>query len=256
RLLAPRAVFTENERDYLALDALVTPEGAPAPTIVEGARLDPRSTLTAGAGLADALGYLHRSNVAHLHVAPEVIQVRDGRAFLAGMEQAIYADLSGDEAATADKLMATDANALARALASLAGRPPGKSEAEAEAEEEAMVVGLREIVAHGAAEEFATPNDVAGECSVALQPIEQILPLLHVEKPPEHVDLVAGAATSVGRVRSENQDAYASFVIDVVDDYGKGSPLGLFLVADGMGGEARGELASRIAARLVTAELM
>ena len=123
------------------------------------------------------------------------------------MEQAIYADLSGDEAATADKLMATDANALARALASLAGLPPVKSEAEAEAEEEPMVVGLRDIVAHGAAEEFATPNDVAGECSVALQPIEQILPLLHVEKPPEHVDLVAGAATSVGRVRSENQDA-------------------------------------------------
>src|SRR5262249_8272411 len=173
-----------------------------------------------------------------------------------GREQAIYAGRSGDEAATADKLMATDANALARALASLAGLPPVKSEAEAEAEEEPMVVGLREIVAHGAAEEFATPNDVAGECSVALQPIEQILPLLHVEKPPECIALVAGAATSIRRVRAENQDAYASFVIDIRDDYGRGSPLGLFLVADGVGGEARGELASRIAARLVTAELM
>src|SRR5262249_27100559 len=72
RLLAPRAIFTENERDYLALEALVRLEGSPAPTVAEGARLDPRSSLTAGAGLADALGYLHRSNVAHLHVAPEV----------------------------------------------------------------------------------------------------------------------------------------------------------------------------------------
>jgi protein phosphatase len=32
-------------------------------------------------------------------------------------------------------------------------------------------------------------------------------------------------------------------------------PLGIFLVADGMGGEARGELASRIAARTVSSEL-
>jgi protein phosphatase len=70
------------------------------------------------------------------------------------------------------------------------------------------------------------------------------------------IALLYGSATSVGRVRSENQDASASALFDVHDDQAHGVPLGVFLVADGMGGEAHGELASRIAARTVAAEFM
>ena len=50
------------------------------------------------------------------------------------------------------------------------------------------------------------------------------------------VHLVVGAATDVGRVRDHNEDAF------LVDDQ-----LGLFAVADGMGGHQAGEVASAIA---------
>jgi len=50
------------------------------------------------------------------------------------------------------------------------------------------------------------------------------------------VHIVVGAATDVGRVRDHNEDAF------LVDDR-----LGLFAVADGMGGHQAGEVASAIA---------
>jgi protein phosphatase len=56
--------------------------------------------------------------------------------------------------------------------------------------------------------------------------------------------LKVGAATSVGRVRPINEDAYAS-------DPG----LGMFVVCDGMGGAAAGEVASRLAVDTIAAQL-
>src|ERR1700737_93835 len=51
------------------------------------------------------------------------------------------------------------------------------------------------------------------------------------------------AATDVGRVRDHNED---NFLVD--------KKLGLFMVADGMGGHAAGEVASAIAVRTVHEE--
>lgn len=54
----------------------------------------------------------------------------------------------------------------------------------------------------------------------------------------------AGACTDTGRVRANNEDAYAC-----------DPRLGLFIVCDGMGGEAAGEVASRMAVETIESEL-
>lgn len=248
RLLAARAAFAAGGRSYLALSTFLASEDLPAPSVADGARLDAIAALTAGAGLADALAYLHRNNIAHLHVSPDVLVIHSGRAYLAGLETAEYVGALLDDASV---LFARDANFLARSLGELAGMPT-----EAPPDEPISQAALRSIVGHGAAGGFASPADLAGACTLALQNAGSAPDLLTVEHPQERLLLEVGAATTVGLVRSENQDAYSSFICDLRDDVTREAPFAVFIVADGMGGEARGEVASRIAARMVLSELV
>jgi protein phosphatase len=156
-----------------------------------------------------------------------------------------------DQAAAS--LFARDANFLARTLGVLAGVVE-----EAPKRADPTIAALGAIVAHGAANEYRSPEEVGTACAAALPRTELSLP----EAPAAagRLAFVAASATSVGRVRSENQDAAAVAVFDVTDDVSSGHvgplPAALLLVADGMGGEERGELASRIAARVVSSEFI
>jgi serine/threonine protein phosphatase PrpC len=248
RLLAPRVVLTHGDRDVLVLDALAAPDGTASITAGQGARLDPASALRAGTGLADALSYLHRSEVAHLHLSPDALAVFDGRAFLAGMEMAEYV---GGAASDPTPLFARDANFLARSLGVLAGLEPDRA-----ADESDAVENLRRIVAHGESDGFTSPADLAAACSAALDTATQMLPLPTAETLAAPLHLDYGTATTIGRVRSQNQDACAAVLFDIRDDHADDLPLAVFLVADGMGGEAHGELASRIATRILPVELV
>lgn len=59
--------------------------------------------------------------------------------------------------------------------------------------------------------------------------------------------IIVGAATDIGRVRSENQDTYGMF-----PETGETHPRGrLFVVADGMGGHRGGKNASELAVRTI-----
>lgn len=60
---------------------------------------------------------------------------------------------------------------------------------------------------------------------------------------PAALPVRVAAATDIGRKRSQNQDAFASV-----------PELGLFIVADGMGGHRGGEIASRIAVERISEE--
>jgi serine/threonine protein phosphatase PrpC len=74
-----------------------------------------------------------------------------------------------------------------------------------------------------------------------------------------HRGLAAGALRDVGRVRSANQDSLFSLITTLPRESGD-LAMGLFIVADGMGGHHGGEIASRMAistvAQYVLADLV
>ncbi|HEY1390490.1 MAG TPA: protein phosphatase 2C domain-containing protein, partial [Ktedonobacterales bacterium] len=247
RLLAPRAVVQRGgDTHWLVVEASANYE-APFEAIDDGGRLEVRSALKAGVGLANALSYLHTNGVTHGNVGPMAILIHDGRAYLSGIERCALVEATDE---TGMALYAADVNALGRALAMLAGLPD-----EAPADETAPAQALRAIAARADAAGYATAEELAQECGAALQ--EPALALPEADDSATHeLEFHCGTATTVGLLRTQNQDALGCTVLELRDDIGRDQPLGIFLVADGMGGEAAGEIASRIGARIATAELL
>jgi serine/threonine protein phosphatase PrpC len=68
--------------------------------------------------------------------------------------------------------------------------------------------------------------------------------------------LRVGAASHVGLVRSHNEDALLMVTAGQVGYLGPDDPFGLFILADGMGGQQAGEVASLLATRTVTRHLL
>jgi len=77
-------------------------------------------------------------------------------------------------------------------------------------------------------------------------PISPALPTAPSPRPR----LEVGWATDVGEVRHHNEDAALVITAEHGDD-GAAPGLGIFILADGMGGQQAGEVASSIAARIV-----
>jgi len=70
---------------------------------------------------------------------------------------------------------------------------------------------------------------------------------------PAH--FLVGAGQSVGRQRDHNEDTLFA-MSSVISDGSNETPFGFFLVADGMGGYEYGEVASSVAARVMTEQIM
>jgi protein phosphatase len=253
-LLAPVAVLTHSGRDFLVSQALTDDTRDADP------RLSAKDALAAGVALADALAYLHGGGVAHLRISPALIVIHAGRAHLTGLEDA---QLIHPLDPNAGALFARDATFLAHSLGTLAG----VSQDDISSREPARAT-LATLLTHAVAGEYATATQVGAACAAALERqapapsaagIASAAPRTQPSGTRQtQVTLTAGAATSVGMVRTENQDASAIVQFDLRDDAsqsGGGNPGGLYLVADGMGGEEHGELASRIATRVVAAEV-
>ena len=248
-LLAPRAIVSQGGHDYLVVEAVeeVEPAEARPP-------LDAAGALAAGVELADILTYLHQTGVAHLRVSPATVVVQGGRAWLAGVEEAqLFHPLDPQ----ARPLFARDANFLARTLGVLAGVTDSDVAAN---RADPAAAALATIVERGAANEFSAASEVGIACSAALPRQEPSGVTVAPASATGRLMFSVAIATSVGRQRAENQDAAASAMIDVRDDVDGGAratvPAVVFLVADGMGGEERGELASRITSRTVVAETL
>jgi len=70
-------------------------------------------------------------------------------------------------------------------------------------------------------------------------------------KPP----LIVGSAQSIGRQRDHNEDSLFTFTTNITSG-AEIMPIGLYIVADGMGGHKHGEIASELAVRAMSTELL
>jgi serine/threonine protein phosphatase PrpC len=90
----------------------------------------------------------------------------------------------------------------------------------------------------------------AADMKAALVELREVV--VAAEPTPLKVDLSIGRATHVGQVRQLNEDSV--MVMEMVRMHeSTARPLGLFVVADGMGGQQSGEVASRVAIEAITA---
>ncbi|MCZ7551015.1 MAG: hypothetical protein B6D39_11840 [Anaerolineae bacterium UTCFX2] len=78
---------------------------------------------------------------------------------------------------------------------------------------------------------------------------------LAIAKRPNLPQLIAGCAQSVGMMRGHNEDAILVYSALFANQEGY-VPVGLFIVADGMGGHKHGEVASNLAVRVVGREVI
>ena len=158
-----------------------------------------------------------------------------------------------------DRLVLTDPTACRLAGTAGDGRTP-QAEAQADVQRVAAVLeqwyrGVRPdyppaapgetntvaaVLAHGREGGYPTAADFAG----ALQDI------LDAENPPADMQLVSGRASDVGVQRQLNEDSLFALECVAMEAAGN-TPTGLYVVADGMGGHASGEVASSIAIRTI-----
>jgi serine/threonine protein phosphatase PrpC len=64
-----------------------------------------------------------------------------------------------------------------------------------------------------------------------------------------------GKLSHVGQVRQQNEDSFCAIDSLIQHNYGR-EPFGLFIVADGMGGHQKGEVASSLAARVTASSIL
>ncbi len=247
-LLTPVALARADGRSFIVSMEIADEQGRRAPTMSVGERLRPVDALRAGIELADTLAAMHHNGLAHLHISPESVTLYEGRIYLGGVEEATEA---GPVIEEAQPLFARDANFLARTM----GVIGGVVDTPALEEESSAQRSLREIALRGEAGTFTRAEELAESFALTLQAIASAGAETGDDIRAVRLAVSADAVTSVGLVRKANQDAYSIAFFDVHDDAAADAPVGVFIVADGMGGEAHGEIASRLVARAVTAEM-
>lgn len=235
RLLALRDFYAIDNREYAVIDipGNMWPVPPPAP-------LSPEEALAVGVIIGEVVIFLHGRGVMHGHLTQNNIVIAPNGVFLAGIEDAT---IVGDQPTISGEHFAQDANQLAQVIGTYCG-PDATASPIGEA--------AAAIVQRGAANGFERVQDVIAEC---LRALPDGLPKLSEEALHCPLTMEIGHATTVGLVRQQNQDSLGMVVMEIIDDQPEASPGGIFVVADGMGGEAQGEVASRIAARLIVAEV-
>jgi len=235
-LFLPRAIFTE------------TPYGAPRYYRVEPEFSPPLVTsrtvpqalnqvLEWGVILARALDYLHQHHIALRRVGLEHMAVAGKKAYWVNLNVAYVIPPAAQATAASDFVQ--DVQGLGAALLYLAT-----------GQHEVTEASLPERVAAVLSEALTAPTRLsAGAFATALESVLQELWC------PAIVNLVVGRRTDVGQERTLNEDSLLT--LDVAPIFrSSGAPVGLYAVADGMGGHEAGDVASRLAIQAIARQMV
>ncbi len=192
----------------------------PGGFLAEVARpLDKGRVKEMGICLAEALGYLHQKGICRINMGEENIQLYGG---LVKISSLVGCDI--EPGAAPVKKRKKDLKNLSRTLRDLLGDEVNSST-------------LREIFEDGTRGKFSSAEEILKE----LKRLD-LSEILATKELPN-----VGGLTDVGRVRSFNED---NFITERLT-----GELGLYLVADGMGGHEGGEIASRLAVNTILEEV-
>jgi serine/threonine protein phosphatase PrpC len=216
--------YGDEDRYYLIL-----PD--PTPMLASNVSLPQKAgrVLDWGHQLANALAYLHANNIGWLKVGPHHIALRE--------RQAMWLDFNTTQPLSPDKTDA--AQQRARDVADLAGTmfylATGKDTYQPHVNLPEAAVSVFERVL-GNHPEITTAEALADAFKEAVTAIRR----------PTTLRLRVGRHTDVGMVRDLNEDSLLVLELDRVHR-SISQPIGLFVVADGMGGHSAGDVASGLA---------
>src|SRR5579859_68925 len=231
----PERQYTVAEaRQGVPLDQLALPQ--PADQVLEW-----------GVQLSDALRYLHQQGVLSPGATPANVLIKEDEAVLANLQQARPAaaeaeararELADDVAQLAGTLYET----LTGQYATAAGKGPLFPETMPAAVETAFARALR-----------PAPGDPPLTADAWHELLIQAREALYAAAPSLRIR--SGRISDVGRHRPLNEDSLSAIECQVVQE-SVSAGLGVYAVADGMGGHAGGEIASALAIATVTDQLL
>ena len=230
-LLLPHAIFTEvpygPPRHYL-----VAPELAPPLATSLHVPQVLNRVVEWGISLAQALDHLHSHQVILREISLNHIAVPEKKARWAHLDAAYV--IPPEARSKAASYFAQDVQGLATMLLFLAT-----------GQHQAGQTQLPEPAATAFAQAHGAPAGIsAASFATALETTLQGL------RRPTSVNLAVGRRTDVGQTRSLNEDSLLT--LETTPVYRSiSTPLGLFAVADGMGGHSAGDVASQLAIQAI-----
>jgi serine/threonine protein phosphatase PrpC len=241
-IIAPRDFFEETpygdaSRFYLVLPAVEMTVAAnlPVPQQVE-------MVLSWGTQLAHGLEYLHQHHVAHQMIDKHHILVDDQQAKLADFSAA-YVVPPAARGKVAPKRYEEDLRMLAETLFQLM---TGQEDFSRDKLPDPI---LSDIFAKALTAEpgigYQTAGEMAADLEKALKEIQRSV----------SVDLQVGRLSDVGVQRDLNEDSLLTLELGRVCQ-SISQPIGLYAVADGMGGHSAGEVASGLAIQVLASTVL
>jgi len=234
--LLPHRYFAEQpygsrDRHYLLLPDPLPPLASQVQVPQKVARV-----LGWGAQLADALAYLHTQQIGWQEVNTDHIALRERRAMW--IDFTTTSPLPADDA-QASQQRARDVTGLVHVMYYLAtGRDTYQPQTD-----------LPEVAANTFDRMLGQ-----GEIITAAALAETLRQAVDAIRRPDTLRLRVGRHTDVGMVRDLNEDSLLTLELDRVHR-SVSRPIGLYVVADGMGGHAAGDVASGLAINTIAEKM-